>query len=158
VIAHTARGPTARAWADVTNYVEAMSESGPDHTHQTSYGVDVQQALKHPSVALRRAIPGVYEGFSKLHDEAFAEGALSRKNKELIALAISVAQLCDGCIASHARGAAKFGATPQEVAETLGVNILMMGGPGTVYGPRALAAFTEFYEIEQAKLATTSSR
>jgi len=141
----------------VADYVRAMSESDAAHTHETSHGVGVQQALKHPAVALRRAIPGVYEGFNHLHSEAFAEGVLSRKDKELIALAIAVAQQCDGCIASHARGAAKFGATPQEVAETLGVNILMMGGPGTVYGPRAFAAFAEFYEIEQAKQTSPPS-
>lgn len=54
------------------------------------------------------------------------------------ALDISIATHCDGCIASHARGAALAGATPEQVAETIGVAILMAGGPGTVYGPRAL--------------------
>jgi AhpD family alkylhydroperoxidase len=130
-----------------------MSESQSGHTHGVSYGTAVQHDLRLPAAALRRAIPDVYEGFNHLHNAAFAEASLTRRHKELIALAIGVAQMCDGCIASHARGAAKFGATPEEVAETLGVAILMMGGPGTVYGPRAFAAFNEFYEIEQAKAA-----
>jgi AhpD family alkylhydroperoxidase len=64
-------------------------------------------------------------------------------------LAIAVSKQCDGCIASHARGAAKAGATEAEVAEMLGVTILMNGGPGTVYGPRALAAFKEFADAGQ---------
>ena len=51
---------------------------------------------------------------------------------------------CDGCIAYHARGAAMRGATRHEVAEALGVALLMDGGTATVYGPRALAAFEEF--------------
>lgn len=63
---------------------------------------------------------------------------------ELIALAIAVTRECDGCIAAHARGAAGQGATAQEVAETMGVAILMNGGPGTVWGARAYAAFQEF--------------
>ena len=49
-------------------------------------------------------------------------------------------------MASHARGAARAGATEAEVAEALGVCIQMMGGPGTVYAPRAFAAFREFAE------------
>ena len=75
---------------------------------------------------------------------AGTDGALSHKQKELIALAIAVAKQCDGCIASHARGAARRGATVDEVAEALGVAIVMNGGPGTVYAPRAFAAFQEF--------------
>ena len=35
-------------------------------------------------------------------------------------------------------------ATREEVAEVIGVTILMNGGPATVYGPRALAAFDSF--------------
>ena len=63
---------------------------------------------------------------------------------ELIALGISIGVQCDGCIASHARGAARKGATAEQVAEVVGVAILMGGGPATVYGPRAWAAFKEF--------------
>ena len=69
---------------------------------------------------------------------------LDRKTKELIALAISVASQCDGCIAAHARGAAHHGASTAEVAETLGLCIHLMGGPGTVYAPRAFVAYQEF--------------
>ena len=79
-----------------------------------------------------------------MHTAAYAPGALDHKTKELIALAIAVSKECDGCIASHARGAARTGATEAEVAEALGVAIAMNGGPGTVYGPRAFAAFQEF--------------
>lgn len=93
---------------------------------------------------MRELIPGVYEGYSSLHKAALDDGALSRKVKELIALAIGATRECDGCIASHARGAASAGATAQEVAEAMGVVILMNGGPGTVWGPRGLAAFDEF--------------
>jgi AhpD family alkylhydroperoxidase len=115
-----------------------------EHTHTTRYGKDVQAELREPGVALRRAIPDVYEGFKALSNAAFADGALERKTKELIALGIAVSTQCDGCIASHARGAARFGATEAEVAEVMGVCIQMMGGPGTVYAPRAFAAFKDF--------------
>ncbi len=71
-------------------------------------------------------------------------GAVEAKIKELIAMVIGVVQGCDGCIASHARGAARAGATKQEAAEIIGVSIMMHGGPATIYGARAYTAFCEF--------------
>ena len=94
---------------------------------------------------LREAIPGVYAAYAQMHGAVMADdGALPARVKELIALAIAVTRECDGCVVAHARGAARRGATAQEVAEAMGVAILMNGGPGTVWGPRALAAFEEF--------------
>ncbi|HYN30124.1 MAG TPA: carboxymuconolactone decarboxylase family protein [Dermatophilaceae bacterium] len=109
------------------------------------HGTQVLADLREPSAALRSAIPDVYAGFSATHKAALEAGSMDAKTKELIALGIGVAQQCDGCIASHARGAAVKGATPEEVAEMLGVAILMCGGPATVYGPRAYDAFLEFH-------------
>ena len=113
-----------------------------EHSHD--HGRGVLQDLAPLGRELRALIPGVYEGFGQLHSAAFADGAVDKKTKELLALAIAISVRCDGCIASHARGAAVNGATEAEVAETIGVAIAMSGGPGTVYGPRALAAFREF--------------
>jgi AhpD family alkylhydroperoxidase len=100
--------------------------------------------LKAAGHRLREAIPAVYSGYSRLAAAAMGEGELPVKVKELIALAIAVTRECDGCIHAHAHGAALHGATAQEVAEALGVAIMMNGGPGTVWGPRAFAAFQEF--------------
>jgi AhpD family alkylhydroperoxidase len=61
-----------------------------------------------------------------------------------MALAIGVVKQCDGCIAYHAKAAARRGATEAEVAEALDVALLMDGGTASVYGPRAWAAFHEF--------------
>lgn len=110
-----------------------------------SYGNTVQDELREPSRQLRRMIPAVYQGFANLHDAALAPGALDGLTKELIAFAIAVSKTCDGCIASHARGAAMKGASLDQAAEAIGVAILMNGGPATVYGPRAFAAFQEFH-------------
>jgi AhpD family alkylhydroperoxidase len=112
--------------------------------NENGYGKRVLEELRPLHRELRHAIPDVYEGFSEFHHAAFASGELGAKNKELIALAIGVIQRCDGCIASHAEGAARTGATRQEAAEAIGVAMLMNGGPATIYGPRAYAAFCEF--------------
>jgi AhpD family alkylhydroperoxidase len=114
-----------------------------------THGKDVQDALRPHARALRQKIPEVYRGFRELHGAAFAEGAVSTKTKELIALAISVSQQCDGCMAAHARSAVRAGVTPEEAAEAIGVSIVMSGGPATVYGPRAYAAFMEFHDDAQ---------
>lgn len=110
-----------------------------------THGKQVLSDLREPAKELRALIPEVYAGFVEMGRAATADGALDRKTKELMALTAAVVLMCDGCIASHARSAARAGATPQEAAEAIGVAILMAGGPGTVYGPRAFAAFKEFY-------------
>jgi len=87
---------------------------------------------------LRAAIPEVYSGYIQMSAAALGEGGvLPARIREVIALAIAVTRECDGCVAAHARGAARQGATAQEVAEALGVAIAMNGGPGTVWAPRA---------------------
>lgn len=93
---------------------------------------------------LRHAIPDVYAGFGELSKAAFADGALDRRTKELIAFAIGVVEGCDGCIASHGQAAAQAGASRQEAAEAIGVTFLMHGGPATIHGARAYDAFCEF--------------
>lgn len=98
---------------------------------------------------LREAIPDVYSGYAKTSAAALGDGELPARVKELIALAIAVTRECDGCVLAHARGAARQGATAQEVAEALGVAILMNGGPGTVWGPRAYTAFQQFAAEDQ---------
>ena len=107
-------------------------------------GHELVESLRQPTRDLRRAIPDPWQGFSDLHRSAVADGVLPARVKELIALAIAVAEGCEGCIAYHASGAARRGATEDEVAEALGVALLMRGGPASVHGPVALATFREF--------------
>lgn len=100
--------------------------------------------LRQPTRDLRDAIPETWAAFGKLHEHAVADGVLSAKTKELIATAIAVTDGCDGCIAYHTRAAARLGVAEDEMAEALGVALLMKGGPASVYAPRAFAAFKEF--------------
>lgn len=123
----------------------------PAHTEQSKYGKCVLDDLGPLHRELRRNIPEVYQGFQSLHGAAFTPGALDAKTKELIAMAIGVVEQCDGCIASHAQAAARAGATREEAAEAIGVTFLMNGGPATIYGPRAYAAFCEFRDALDAR-------
>jgi AhpD family alkylhydroperoxidase len=74
---------------------------------------------------------------------------LDTKTKELIALAIGVSKLCDGCIAHHTAGALKAGAGRDEIIEALGVAIMMGGGPSVVYATHALQAVDQFASAGQ---------
>jgi AhpD family alkylhydroperoxidase len=120
----------------------------------SEHGTAVLRELAPLHRELRRAIPEVYKGFGELSAAAFADGALDRKTKELVALAIGVVAGCDGCISSHAQAAARAGATRQEAAEVIGVTFLMHGGPATIHGARAYDAFCEFADALEDGRAT----
>jgi AhpD family alkylhydroperoxidase len=109
------------------------------HEHQA-----VIDDLREPTRQLRAEIPETWKAFGALHGAAVRDGALSAGTKELIALAIAVVKGCDGCIAYHAQAAARGGARPSEVADAIGVALLMDGGPASVHGPRAFQAYQEF--------------
>lgn len=108
---------------------------------------DSYRALTHAVSAelasLRTSTPEVMKAFGELGRAATAAGALDRKTKELIALALSVAGRCDPCIGFHTQALAKLGATRQEVDETLGVAVYMGGGPSMMYAASAIKAFDE---------------
>lgn len=122
----------------------------PDTDRDSMYGRQVLGDLLPLHRELRRAIPEVYRGFGQLSKAAFADGALDRRTKELIAFAVGVVEGCDGCIASHGQAAARAGATRQEAAEAVGVTFLMHGGPATIHGARAYDAFCEFADAVEA--------
>jgi AhpD family alkylhydroperoxidase len=84
------------------------------------------------------------QGFSALALSATKSGALDKKTKELIALAIGVATRCDGCIGFHTEALVKLGASRAEVEETLGVAIYMGGGPALMYAADAISAYDQF--------------
>ena len=115
---------------------------------------EVLQELREPTKSLRRSIPDVWGGFLTLHEAAMAAGELSVGLKESIALAISVVKRCDGCIAYHAKAAVRAGATADQVAEVLGVALLMDGGTASVYAPRAWEAFLEFQSELSSPMAS----
>jgi len=81
--------------------------------------------------------------FMNLHHAVMTEGAVSVKNKELIALGIAIAARCDGCIAAHVKSALASEATRAEITETINVAIMMGGGPSVIYGTQAFAAMEE---------------
>jgi AhpD family alkylhydroperoxidase len=81
---------------------------------------------------------GVYRAFLDMEAAAYADGALSRKHKELVAVGVSVVTDCESCMQWHIEQAAKAGATRQEVLEAIEIGIEMGGGRATVSARFAL--------------------
>lgn len=100
------------------------------------------QGISSSMAGLRQDIP-VMKGFSALAHAATQNGALDKKTKELIALAIGVAVRCDGCIGFHMQALLKLGASKAEIEETLGMAVYMGGGPSLMYAAHAMQAYDQ---------------
>lgn len=89
---------------------------------------------------------GVYRAFLELEKAAFSDGALKKREKELIAIGISVRINCESCMQWHIEQAAAAGASYNEVLEAVEVGIEMGGGPATVSARLALQVMEDVYE------------
>jgi AhpD family alkylhydroperoxidase len=80
-----------------------------------------------------RELPELEKHFGGFAKKALEEGTLSAKVKELIAVALSVAVKCEPCLEHHLKRALQKGAGEREIAEALGVALLMVGGPAAAW-------------------------
>ena len=85
----------------------------------------------------------LHKSYWRTHDLAMEDGALDRKTKELIGLALVVAMQCEVCIAFHVRDCLKAGATSEEMYEALNVTVMQGSGPAMVYAGYAVEALDE---------------
>ncbi|ESQ73705.1 carboxymuconolactone decarboxylase family protein [Asticcacaulis sp. AC402] len=106
--------------------------------------IEITRTISANLKGLRKDIPETMQGFSALAQAASKDGALSKKTKELIALAIGISTRCDGCIGFHTEALIRLGVTREEFEETLGMAIYMGGGPSLMYAADAMAAFEQF--------------
>lgn len=93
---------------------------------------------------MRKEQPEFMTGFSAMAQAAIKDGALSKKTKELIALALGIAGHCDACIGFHTHSLVKLGVTREEFLETLNMAVYMGGGPSLMYAAGALKAYEEY--------------
>ncbi|WP_240481387.1 carboxymuconolactone decarboxylase family protein [Novosphingobium fuchskuhlense] len=93
---------------------------------------------------MRLGSPEVTKAFSAMARAATAPGVIDVKTKELIALAISVAIRCDGCVAFHSEAAVRQGATREEIMEVMGMALYMGAGPSLMYAAQAIEAYDQF--------------
>jgi AhpD family alkylhydroperoxidase len=61
--------------------------------------------------------------YFRFYKETYKPGVLDRKTKELVAIAASLTAKCQGCLEGHVRKALKFGATREEISESIAIAI-----------------------------------
>ncbi len=89
---------------------------------------------------MREQTPEITRSFGAFYQNLMKEGALTAKEKELIALAIGLALRCTPCINLHVQGCLKAGATREEILEAAGVAVVMQGGPTFTHLPEVMQA------------------
>lgn len=85
--------------------------------------------------------PKIYRILLEFQGEILRPSKLEKKEKELIAIALSVAVKCEPCIKRHVSSALRAGATEEEIAETIAVAIMMLGLPAYSWSRRVLSEF-----------------
>lgn len=93
---------------------------------------------------LEKEFPKETEGFLDFLKDAESGVNISRKDKELINVALSLAAQCEWCIAFHVKSAARAGATRNEIVEAGFQAVIMHGGPAFMWMTRLLQAADEF--------------
>ena len=91
----------------------------------------------------REITPSTYEAFVNFDKAAMGDGALPRKLKELIAIAVAHTTQCPACIDIHTRGAKRAGATEQEVMEAIWVAAALRAGAAVTHASLGLASYEE---------------
>lgn len=90
---------------------------------------------------LAKAAPALMQSFTGISKVATTPGQFSAAQKELVAVAIAVAQGCEDCILYHLDAARRHGAEEAALIEALEVAVEMGGGPAVMYGAKALDAW-----------------
>ncbi|WP_029520367.1 carboxymuconolactone decarboxylase family protein [Persephonella sp. IF05-L8] len=93
---------------------------------------------------IKKDYPTFVDGFMKFFAATEGPGALDKKTKELISVALSVKSQCPYCIAFHVKNAIAEGATRNEIIEAAMVAALMGGGPCVAYMKYVFDACDEF--------------
>ncbi len=91
--------------------------------------------FKNDLAKMREQTPDVVNGFSGMFAKIMKDGALSLREKELIALGIGVIQRCSPCIRLHIQKSLAAGATKEQILEAASVAVMMGGGPAYVHIP-----------------------
>ncbi len=95
--------------------------------------------VTHGLVEARRALaPEIEDAFRAFSQKVFADGALSAKAKQLIAVAVAHVTQCPYCIKGHTKAARKHGATPEEIMEAIWVAAEMRAGGAWAHSTLAL--------------------
>jgi AhpD family alkylhydroperoxidase len=100
---------------------------------------------------MKAEIPDTTQGFAGLFGKVMKDGALTVREKELIAIGIGVAMRCEPCIRGHIQNCLDSGATRQQILEAASVAVMMGGGPAYVYIPIVMNTLDDLQETGSDK-------
>ncbi len=78
--------------------------------------------------------PELWEKFSAWYNAVFREGALSEREKALVALAVAHAVQCPYCIDAYSQACLEKGSNPEQMTEAVHVAAAIRGGASLVHG------------------------
>jgi len=99
--------------------------------------IDMKNLEKLP--ALNASAPEAANAFWAFDKAALAPGAIPKKYKELMAVAVALTTQCPYCIEVHRQGALKSGVTEQELGEAVFVAAALRAGAAVTHGTHLLA-------------------
>jgi AhpD family alkylhydroperoxidase len=91
----------------------------------------------------RELAPDIQAAFDAFSQRVFADGALSAKTKQIIAVAVAHVTQCPYCINGHTKAALRHGATPQELMEAIWVAAEMRAGGAYAHTAISLTVMEE---------------
>ena len=87
---------------------------------------------------MRDTAPATVNGFMGLFSKVMGDGAMTVREKELVALGIAVAVQCEPCIRLHVQKCLAAGATKEQIIESASVAVMMAGGPAFTHLPMVI--------------------
>ncbi|MFB0524194.1 MAG: carboxymuconolactone decarboxylase family protein [Phycisphaerae bacterium] len=93
------------------------------------------EKFKNDVAKMKEQAPDTVNGFAAMFSKIMKDGALSLREKELIALGIGVVQRCTPCIRLHVQKSLDAGATKEQILEAASVAVMMGGGPAYTHVP-----------------------
>ncbi len=92
---------------------------------------------------MKNLAPAEFAAWSGLDRIVKLDGAIPRKYRELIAVAVACTTQCPYCIEAHAKGAKAAGATREEIVEASLVAAALRAGGAATHGAMALKFFDQ---------------
>ncbi|WP_343782604.1 carboxymuconolactone decarboxylase family protein [Alkalibacillus silvisoli] len=95
--------------------------------------------------AFKDKLPNLTQSFFDFTEACFADGAIDKKHKQLMALSVSIYSQDEYCIIYHMKGAVENGASEEEVTEAIGVSAALGGGAAFAQGVTLAKDAFEYY-------------
>nr|WP_174495882.1 carboxymuconolactone decarboxylase family protein [Salirhabdus euzebyi] len=104
--------------------------------------------FKEGSARIKERLPEMTKGFFDFTDACFKEGEISAKQKQLMALAISIYSQDEYCIMYHTKGAVEHDASEEEIMETIAIAAALGGGAAFSQGVTLAVDTYDYYQMK----------